>query len=191
MSISFCIKPLGDSQFPQKSPCGQFPFISSGIELPLLIWPLNYWSDNVSGCKEAWHPCNRVCVCVCVGRCREESILKLLEMILFRSSLAISAEHWTEVPSSPTVSLASRSSCCHLPGQLSVKVVCGGGGASLYGSSPTSLLRRSFRAVSVGGEFANFLLAQEGMYINIIKCLISEAAVFCWKASKPPDSCLS
>lgn len=65
MNISFCIKPLGDSRFPQKSPCGQFPFISSGIELPLLIWPLDYWSDNVSGCKEAWDPRN--CVRVLAG----------------------------------------------------------------------------------------------------------------------------
>lgn len=47
------------------------------------------------------------------------------------------------------------------------------------------------RAVSVGGESANFLPAQEGMYINIIKCLISEAAVFCCKDCKVPDSCLS
>lgn len=95
------------------------------------------------------------------------------------SNPAISAEQGAEVPFSPAVSLAGSSSCCGLLGQLSVKVDWGWGwGASLYGSLPISLFR-GLRAVSVSGESANFLPAQEGMYINIIKCLISEAAVFC------------
>lgn len=94
------------------------------------------------------------------------------------SDPAISAEHRTDVASSPTLSLASSSNFCHLLGQFSAKVARKGGG-SLYGSSPIFLLWRNLKAVSIGGEFANFLLAQEGMYINIIKCLISKAAVFC------------
>jgi len=137
MSISFYIKPSGDCWFPQKSPWGQFPFIFSGIELPLLIRPLNHWSNNLSGCKEAWHPRNLVCVCVCVcgqvqGRkhtdvSRNACIQIGHQTPVTYSNPAISAEHWAEVPSSSTESLASISSCCHLLGQLSVKVVWGGG----------------------------------------------------------------
>lgn len=134
------------------------------------------------------HPHNlvRACAraCVCVGRCREESIPKFPEMLAFRwvirlvacSNPGISAEHLTQVPSLQ-LPLWPAALCCHFLGQLSVKVVWEGGFP--YSSSLISLLQRSERAVSFGGEFANPLPAQEWMYINIIKCLISEAAVFC------------
>ena len=74
-----------------------------------------------------------LCLCMCVGRCTEESRLKFSEMLGFRwaldpcqiCQLAISAEWLILVPSFPAVFLASSFSCCHIPGQLSVKVVWG------------------------------------------------------------------
>lgn len=43
---------------------------------------LNEWCNDLFRCKETLHPHNHVCVCV--GRCREESILKFSETFVFR-----------------------------------------------------------------------------------------------------------
>lgn len=145
MSISFYNKLSGDSWFLQNRE--HFLFYSFGTELPLIIWPL---MNGVTICSGARKLYILIIMCVCVGRCREESILKFSETFVFRYII----RPMSDIPTqkfyfSRAFNRSPIFSNCLWPAALSVVISLAslllrwcGRGDSLHSSFPISLLQR-------------------------------------------------